>query len=298
MKHLVNKITACIAMALLGLLPLRAQYPAELWVVGNISDINWSLNKGVKCANLGEGKYQALVYRVMNESGDNTEKYYGNFRIVTSLSGSNVTYYGASTSNGGIPRFADGETKELQSSTTLNGTLDYSLPNTAGCYMLDIDLANKTISVNSNYTPKQVFLIRNMSDGRPQYFASPLNIISSEQEYAGYELPMYYQVAGGLPRCYYYVAASIGTEWSCINAERYGLNSTAKHEEGTATMLLGSESPFYTEKEGAYDIFFNRGTKELTIKLAHPDLYLVGDVNGMNWNQRGNGEKIKFVPET
>ena len=55
------RIFALIVTVLLGSLSLVAAYPTNLWVVGNISDMTWSYNNAVKCANLGNGKYQALV---------------------------------------------------------------------------------------------------------------------------------------------------------------------------------------------------------------------------------------------
>lgn len=292
---LIIKILVIIAIFLSATQTLSAQYPADLWVSGNISGMDYSQSQGVKCANLGDGKYQALVYRVMNDNGSNTGKYHGNFKILTSLSGSgNTTIYGASSDNH-LHRFTDGETGKLVSSA--QGSVgDYSLPDKAGNYMLDIDLANNTIKVSSSYVPQQMFLIRNMSDGSPQTFASTLSLVS-QQEYAGYELPMYYQVSDNSSTCYYYISAAIGSQWSVINAERYGMISYVKHENGTITLTDGAEGTLGTQKEGTYDISFNRGTKELTIKTSYPDLYLVGAVNGMDWNGRGDGEKIKFVQE-
>ena len=281
-------------MMLLGLLPISAQYPADLWVVGNISNMTWSYDNAVKCTNLGNGKYQALVYRVMNSSGDNSGKYYGNFRLTETLGYNGITnrkVYGSPESS--IVRFANGQSKSLISAT--NNVKDYALPDKAGSYMLTIDLAAKTISVNSSYTPEKLFLLRNMKDGKPQDIALPLSRVGTTQQYTGSEIPMSHQVTDNPKKCFYYVTAVIGNQWSVINAERYGLSASEKLENGTKTLVSGAELALFTEKEGAYDVSFNRQTKELTIKPSHPDLYLVGTVNGMTWEQRGSGEKIKYV---
>ena len=156
MKRLASKLIALIAMMLLGLLAINAQHPADLWVVGNISNMTWSYDNAVKCTNLGNGKYQALVYRVMNSSGDNSGKYYGNFRLTETLGYNGITnrkVYGSPESS--IVRFANGQSKSLISAT--NNVKDYALPDKAGSYMLTIDLAAKTISVNSSYTPEKLF---------------------------------------------------------------------------------------------------------------------------------------------
>lgn len=195
------RILALIVTVLLGSLSLVAAYPTNLWVVGNISDMTWSYNNAVKCANLGNGKYQALVYRVMNSSGDNSGKYYGNFRLTETL-GDNVTnrkVYGSPESS--IVRFSNGQSKTLKAAT---GTVtDYALPNKAGSYMLTIDLAANTITVNSSYTPDVMYLLRNMKDGKPQDIAVQLNRVGTSQQYSGSELPMKFQAADGSNKCYY-----------------------------------------------------------------------------------------------
>ena len=79
------RLFSFLVTVLLGSLSVIAAYPTDLWVVGNISDMTWSFNNAVKCTNLGNGKYQALVFRVMNSNGENNGKYYGNFLLTESL---------------------------------------------------------------------------------------------------------------------------------------------------------------------------------------------------------------------
>ena len=287
------RLFAFIVTVLLGSLSLIAAYPTDLWVVGNISDMTWSYNNAVKCANLGNGKYQALVFRVMNSNGDNSGKYYGNFRLTESL-GDNVTnrkVYGSPEST--TVRFSNGQSKTLIAAT--NTVKDYALPDVAGSYMLSIDLAAGTISVNSSYTPDVMYLLRNMKDGKPQDISVQLNRVGTSQQYSGSEVPMKFQAADDAKKCFYYVSAANGNQWSVINAERYGLASSIQLEDGTATLASGAELALFTKKEGTFDVSFNRQTKQLSINPSRPDLYLVGTVNGMTWDQRGNGEKIKYV---
>lgn len=293
----MSKLLTLIVTGLLGSLSLVAAYPTDLWVVGNISDMNWSYNNAVKCTNLGNGKYQALVFRVMDPNGNNSEKYYGNFLLTESL-GDNVTnrkVYGAPEST--IVRLSNGQSKPLIAGivgANSGAFSDYALPDVAGSYMLSIDLAANTITVNSSYTPEVMYLLRNMQDGKPQDIAVQLNRVGTTQQYTGSELPMKFQ-ADDSKKCYYYVSAAIGNQWSVINAERYGLSVSKLLENGTETLTSGAELALFTQKEGTFDVSFNRQTKELSIKPTHPDLYLVGAVNGMTWDQRGSGEKIKYV---
>ena len=287
-----------LVTVLLGSLSVIAAYPTDLWVVGNISDMTWSYNNAVKCTNLGNGKYQALVFRVMNPNGNNSEKYYGNFLLTESL-GDNVAnrkVYGAPEST--IVRLSNGQSKTLKAGIVGANSgefSDYALPDVAGSYMLSIDLAAGTISVNSSYTPDVMYLLRNMSDGTPQDISVQLNRVGTSQQYSGSELPMKFEASGDSKRCYYFVSAASGNQWSVINAERYGLASSIQLENGTTKLTSGAEMPLFTQKEGTFDVSFNRQTQELSIKPTHPDLYLVGAVNGMTWDQRGSGEKIKYV---
>lgn len=293
MRKYSTKLIAFFAMVLFGVYSLSA-YPTNLYVVGNISNMTWSYDNAVKCANLGSGKYQALVYRVMDSSGNNTGKYFGNFRLAETTGyadQSTKKVYGCPESS--IVRFSNGQTKTLKAAT---GTVtDYALPDASGAYLLTIDLAAGTINVNSSYTPERMYLLRNMKDGKPQDISVELNRIGTSQQYSGTELPMSFQKADSSNKCYYYVSAANGNQWTVINAERYGLTSSVKLENGTQTLTKGAELALFTEKEGAFDVTFDRSTKALTIKPSHPNLYLVGTVNGMTWDDRGSGEKIKYV---
>ncbi|MBS7409453.1 MAG: hypothetical protein KIG59_00640, partial [Muribaculaceae bacterium] len=190
-------------------------------------------------------------------------------------------------------RFSNGQSKTLIAAT--NTVKDYALPDVAGSYMLSIDLAAGTISVNSSYTPDVMYLLRNMKDGKPQDISVQLNRVGTSQQYSGSELPMKFQAADDAKKCFYYVSAANGNQWSVINAERYGLASSIQLEDGTATLASGAELALFTKKEGTFDVSFNRQTKQLSINPSRPNLYLVGTVNGMTWDQRGNGEKIKYV---
>ncbi|MBS7409433.1 MAG: glycoside hydrolase family 97 catalytic domain-containing protein, partial [Muribaculaceae bacterium] len=231
----------------------------------------------------------------MNPNGNNSEKYYGNFLLTESL-GDNVTnrkVYGSPEST--IVRLSNGQSKPLIVATATTKVENYALPDVAGSYMLSIDLAAGTISVDNSYTPDVMYLLRNMSDGIPQDISVQLNRVGTSQQYSGSELPMKFEASGASQKCYYFVSAANGNQWSVINAERYGLASSMQLENGTTKLTSGAEMPLFTQKEGTFDVSFNRQTKELSIKPTHPDLYLVGAVNGMTWDQRGSGEKIKYV---
>lgn len=56
MRKYSTKLIAIFAMVLFGVYSLSA-YPTNLYVVGNISNMTWSYDNAVKCANLGGGKY-------------------------------------------------------------------------------------------------------------------------------------------------------------------------------------------------------------------------------------------------
>ena len=202
----------------------------------------------------------------MNSNGENNGKYYGNFLLTESL-GDNVTnrkVYGAPEST--IVRLSNGESKTLKAGITgvdSGEFSDYALPDVAGSYMLSIDLAAGTISVNSSYTPDVMYLLRNMKDGKPQDISVQLNRVGTSQQYSGSELPMKFQAADDAKKCFYYVSAANGNQWSVINAERYGLASSIQLEDGTATLASGAELALFTKKEGTFDVSFNRQTKQL-----------------------------------